>query len=428
MERTVNQIAEEETYHDYKYYEEEADNMREDAKGDCYPLWRFQHPQVKRKTITSICWNSEFIDLFAVSYGSYDFTKQGPGMICCFSLKNTSYPEYTFTTESGVMCLDFHPRFSSLLCAGMYDGTVCVFDVRSKTNAPIYVSKDPNVKHTDPVWQVRWQASDPAATEKDIGFYSISSDGRVTNWTLNKNELVNEELMQLKLIKRDHDDDKEDAALGGLAGGSCFDFNTRNEHLLVVGTEEGSIQSYSKAYRSQYLHSYEGHHMFVYAVKWNPFHPSIFISCSADWTVKLWHVNKSKPIMTFDLSSSVGDIAWAPYSSTVFATVTADGKLRVYDLNCNKHEPLGDTKVIKKAKLTHVAFNPEEPVVLVGDDSGVVMSLKLSPNLRKMSALRLQDISVEAEVAKLEKLLLLDDKEFDRSGSNLSFKPGENLM
>ena len=46
-----------------------------------------------------------YSDLFAVGYGSYDFMRQGSGMICCFSLKNTPHPEYIFTTESGVMCL-----------------------------------------------------------------------------------------------------------------------------------------------------------------------------------------------------------------------------------------------------------------------------------------------------------------------------------
>lgn len=28
--------------------------------------------------------------------------RQGSGIVCCFSLKNTSHPEYTFGTESGV--------------------------------------------------------------------------------------------------------------------------------------------------------------------------------------------------------------------------------------------------------------------------------------------------------------------------------------
>ena len=43
---------------------------------------------------------------------------QGSGVICCFSLKNPSHPEYSFTTETGVMCLDFHPQHSSLLAVG----------------------------------------------------------------------------------------------------------------------------------------------------------------------------------------------------------------------------------------------------------------------------------------------------------------------
>jgi dynein intermediate chain 1 len=36
------------------------------------------------------------------------------------------------------MCLDWHPESPSLLAAGLYDGTVVVFDVRNKHNKPIY--------------------------------------------------------------------------------------------------------------------------------------------------------------------------------------------------------------------------------------------------------------------------------------------------
>jgi dynein intermediate chain 1 len=38
--------------------------------------------------------------------------------------------------------------------------------------------------------------------------------------------------------------------------------------------------------------------------------------------------------------------------------------------------------VVKKAKLTHISFNPFEPILLVGDEKGQMISLKLSPNLR----------------------------------------------
>ena len=40
--------------------------------------------------------------------------------------------------------------------------------------------------------------------------------------------------------------------------------------------------------------------------------------------------------------------------------------------------------MVKRARLTHVMFNPRDPVILVGDDRGGVNSLKLSPNLRKL--------------------------------------------
>ena len=33
--------------------------------------------------------------------------------------------------------------------------------------------------------------------------------------------------------------------------------------------------------------------------------------------------------------------------------------------------------------MTNVAFNPIHPVLIVGDDRGTVLCLKLSPNLRK---------------------------------------------
>jgi dynein intermediate chain 1 len=135
---------------------------------------------------------------------------------------------------------------------------------------------------------------------------------------------------------------------------------------------------------------------------------AVFISASADWTVKLWDHLFSKPAMSFDLNAAVGDVAWSPTSNTTFAAVTSDGKVFVYDLHENKHEPMceqvrigplpnpdtvctykTDTflspsqKIVRKAKLTKIAFNPKHPIILVGDDRGCVTSLKLSPNLRK---------------------------------------------
>jgi len=420
MERMVHTNSEADFFQEYKYFEDKNELKREDGRGSFHSLWKFQYEQAV-KTVSTICWNPEFTDLFAVGYGSYDFVKQTTGMICCFTLKNTSHPEYVIETESGVMSLDFHPVHSSLLCVGLYDGTVCVYDVKEikSTGAkPIFVSTDPKSKHTDPVWQVYWSRETPEEGH-DINFFSVSSDGRVTNWILSKNDLVNEEIVELKLFVDDKVI-KDDDTVVGLAGGCCFDFNKTEENLFVVGTEEGAIHYYSKAYNAQFLRNFQGHHMAVYSVRWNTFHPKVFLSCSADWTVKLWECGCSKPVMTFDLNTSVGDVAWAPFSSTVFATITTEGgKVRVYDLAVNKHEPIGETRLkylnsdgrVKKSNLTHVSFNPTEPILCVGDNRGVITILKLSSNLRKMSATNLEDIDPQEEIAKLEKVMIMPDDE-----------------
>jgi dynein intermediate chain 1, axonemal len=322
LERMVNHNAEDEIFQDFKYWEDASDLYR-NGEGSLLPLWRFSTERTKRKQVTSVCWNPHYPDFFAVGYGSYDFMRQGSGMICCFSLKNTSHPECIFPTESGVMCLNFHPIHNSLLAVGCYDGTVMVFDVRAKGNKPLYSSTIRTGKHTDPVWQVSWHEEDMT---KELNFFSISSDGLVASWVMSKNELKMEPVMQLKLLSSVRDDPDE-VNLSGLAGGCCFDFNKHNEHLFVVGTEEGNIHKCSKAYSGQYLETYVGHHMAVYAVKWNPFHPRVFISCSADWTVKIWDHSQSQPILSFDLDNAVGDVCWSPYSSTVFAAVSSEGKV-----------------------------------------------------------------------------------------------------
>ena len=81
--------------------------------------------------------------------------KQSNGMILFYTLKNPSYPEYMYQTDSGVMCLDIHPTQPYLVAAGFYDGCVGVFNIHENKGGPIYLSTAKTGKHTDPVWQVK---------------------------------------------------------------------------------------------------------------------------------------------------------------------------------------------------------------------------------------------------------------------------------
>ncbi|VDP85529.1 unnamed protein product [Echinostoma caproni] len=429
VERMINQNTHDEIAQDFKYYEDPSDEFR-DQHGTLLPLWMFTFEKSKKLAVTALCWSPRYTDLFAVGHGSYDFLKQSTGLICFYTLKNPEYPEYIFETESGVLSLDLHPALPHMLCVGFYDGAVGVYNINQRKTGPLYLSTAKTGKHTDPVWEVRWQPND---LDANLNFFSVSADGRVTSWTLVKvsiqtgrvvlsdffhilhtNHLLfvvysnkyvlpdAREIIKLNFMTFYHmtlpqegvgsmhecpndmgqfdalvlrmvnsgSDGGEPTQLITLDCGTAFDFHSTLSHLFLVATEEGMVYKCSKAYSSQYLGSYEAHHMAVYRVAWNRFHPDIFITCSADWTVKIWDHNKPDPVFMFDLGSPVGDVAWAPYSSTVFAAVTADGRVHVYDLSINKYEPLCNQMVLskKKAKLTHLAFNPKYSILIVGDD------------------------------------------------------------
>jgi dynein intermediate chain 1 len=56
----------------------------------------------------------------------------------------------------------------------------------------------------------------------------------------------------------------------------------------------------------------------------------------------------------------------------------------VFDLNVNKYKAICSQQVVprKKNKLTRIVFNNKLPFIIVGDDKGTSITLKLSPNLR----------------------------------------------
>ncbi|CAJ1051534.1 dynein%2C axonemal, intermediate chain 1, paralog 2 [Xyrichtys novacula] len=406
FERMVSQNIYDDIAQDFQYFEDASDEHR-GQEGTLLCLWDFHYDGAKRLSVTALCWNKKYQDLFAVGMGSYNFTKQGRGMLVFYSLKNSAYPEYIYPTDSSVLCLDIHEQHSHLVAVGFYDGSVAVYNLKEAGPEPVYKSTAKTGKHTDPVWQVRWQSDD---MDNNHNFYSVSSDGRVVSWTLIKNELVFTDIITL-LPNGAISEGPEDSQQASTACGTSLDFHKQIDFLFLVGTEEGKIHKCSKSYSSQFLETYVAHSWPVDAVKWNHFHPKVFISCSSDWTVKIWDHTINTPMFTFDLNVAVCDVAWSPYSSTVFAAVTTDGTVHVFDLNINKYEPICVQQVVaKKTALTHIEFNPIYPIIIVGDDQGCVTSLKLSPNLRKKPKTKKgQDLpkGPEVEIAKMEKLLSL---------------------
>jgi len=420
LERQIMQIKNQDKYLFYREWNKFDDNQ--DSSKMLYMLLSFpQNARIKNRAVTALTWNSKFEDLFAVGYGSYDFPSKKEekgelddkgdemenGYIYVFSVKNNFYPEMKYTTDSGVLSLDFHPKEFSYLVAGFYDGSVSVYDISQKIKTPIITCDIRKQKHMDPVWMVKWYMhfTEPG----EYVFYSISSDGRVVKWSFfnNKTTLETEEVVLLKYsdviqqeqaqnalnqndntnnvsITESASKEKQDEALAfGNAGGMCFSFNHHKgfEHYFVVGTEEGKIYLCSTQHREHTISNFEGHTMGVYNVTWNPFHAKVFASCSADWTIKIWHYKNFSPLIVYDMQSAVGDISWSPWCSTIFATVNVSGDIKFFDLNRARKAPL-EPKRYKDTAINHIAFNKNEFVFITGNDRGKVHLWKMAEPLR----------------------------------------------
>ena len=85
---------------------------------------------------------------------------------------------------------------------------------------------------------------------------------------------------------------KGEAFISRRSSGMSFDFSHRDERMYIAGTEDGHIYKCSTSYSEQYLETYSGHLGPVYRVQWSPFQSNLFISSSADWSVKLWTEGK----------------------------------------------------------------------------------------------------------------------------------------
>ena len=74
-------------------------------------------------------------------------------------------------------------------------------------------------------------------------------------------------------------------------GGRCMAFKPDDDTIFLVGTDEGLIYKCTTEYSSTFLQTYQAHDTPIYNIAWNTYVPSIFISCAAEWLIKIWDHN-----------------------------------------------------------------------------------------------------------------------------------------
>jgi WD40 repeat protein len=336
-------------------------------------------------------WNRNNPDLLAAVYGDPDINSKQPGFLCFWTLKNPLHPERVIKTQRGLTYCNFSRRNPYLIVVSDYQGEIMIFDLRNNSNKPIADSSEVKDKHTDIVWECKWIER---PNDKNEIIITTSSDGKIKEWSLKKGLEVTDLLKMkkstsfpmkqlnpfAKYLKKDRTintkDNKEikETLIFRDANGLSFDFPKNDTTIYYVALEECTVHKCRISYKDQYIDNYYGHQGPVYKIRCNPFDPNILISCSYDWTVKIWNSKHNYPVMnlhTNELSHQVNDIEWNSDTSTVFGDVADDGRIEIWDLARSAIQPI-IINIDDKAPKKSIKFSEGGKIVAAGDSEGCI--------------------------------------------------------
>ncbi|XP_069367195.1 dynein axonemal intermediate chain 4 isoform X2 [Paralichthys olivaceus] len=359
------------------------EQRKEDAESCGSPalqhLWTFSCELSIGRSVSCMAWNKKNPDLLAVGYGELDSSDLKPGLVCCWSLKNPTWPECVVHCDSAVTSLDFSANNPSQLAVGMHDGSIAIYNVQSQDkNFHVISSSECPKKHLGPVWQLRWTQQKLSLTgeEKGEALFSVAGDGRISSWFVLSSGFDCIDIMKLKRIhnirkKAGGNTDKTESVLSALTPGLCFDFHPTDSSLYLAGTWDGHIHKCSCSNSQQFLETFKKHFCPVNCVTWCPLSPDVFLSCSSDWTIQLWKQDHLQPVLGFSSQRAVCDIKWSPKWATVFGAVN-EGQLEIWDLNSSILDPVAVQPAATSVMLKTLLFASHSDCVLVGDSNGQV--------------------------------------------------------
>ncbi|GAB6029033.1 WD repeat-containing protein 78 [Chamberlinius hualienensis] len=340
-------------------------------------LWCLRSPITGNKAVTSLVLHTTNQDMLSAGYGNFDSNSGDSGIACCWSLKNLLHPKSFMKCPSTILSVDFSQVEPTKLACGLADGTVIVFDVES--GKQLWNSRLARLYHLGPIWGIKWKPAiwstnllepNPSREEK---FLTLSEDGSICQWAFHKECSTNKNtLLQVKLDNHTTRNDFTES-LTQYDSLWDFDFDSTILESYFVCTDGGFIYKCSRNNTEKVEQRYKGHQGPVYKIYISPFISSVFLTCSADWTIKLWDENVTDhPLLSLQTSMNpVYDITWSPHSSTVFASVYPS-RLDIWDLNINVLEPVLSEKSGWKESFTSILFSLTTNALYVGTDVGKI--------------------------------------------------------
>ncbi|KAI0705138.1 WD40 repeat-like protein [Cytidiella melzeri] len=319
----------------------------------------------KNRSITDVDWSPKYPELSCASYNKNPAALNEPdGIVSVWNMHLLERPEFVFHSQSDVLSVKFSPFHSNFIFGGTYSGQILLWDTRSK-HLPVLKTPLSAAGHTHPVYAMQM-----VGTQNAHNLITSSTDGMVCSWLV---DMLAQPQETLELVYTGHNKTGEVAI-------TTLDFPDNETTTFWVGTEEGNMYQanrYDRAGAKAGLNQhdvYKGHGGPIMGLHFHPLHgpvdfSDLFLSCSVDWTVKLWRAKSLAkpstsatsvpPIYSFDEADDyVYDVKWHPAHPAVFGTVDGSGKFDLWNLNSDTEVPVvstsvGQGKAINKLQWDH---------------------------------------------------------------------------
>lgn len=361
------------------YYDEDEEDMDLSKRNLVTHLCDFYDEAMQGRVVTSLEWSLKHPDLFLTGYSQPSNAYEQSGLIQLWSLANKKAPELTISCQTEITNAIFHNLNPKVLLAGTFTGQVLLYDIKSK---PVPIQKTPMdlggafQTHSYPIVSLT-----VIGTESNSNIISISSDGVLCQWSLAN---FSRPITRIHIKKRKDERTFAEKTANQIddIGVLCSAYNPYFNNNILLGSDNNLI--YSAAIdetedKEYIMFSYKGNEGPIYSLDFHPSgteqiqkHNDLFLSSSADWTTKLWSYSRpDSPLLTFDTSDDyVYACKWHPTNPSLFVTGEGTGKLDFWDLNKDKEVPVFRHNV--KSLINKLSWSVDGRRLAVGDSQGKV--------------------------------------------------------